>query len=326
MRVVDLEPGSIVRITARRPWGWWRVQVQETTAEFRANENGVVDLSSMASTDAPWEGVDARGLFWSMRSTGVAQPSDWPTSEVRLRASVEGDVVATAKVILLPGTTDQCEVALPQEFPHAFLSLPPVDQRVDPPGGSQSWPVIIALGGSEGGDSAARAFASRFTARGYAVVGYPYYSPAETGQPQALPGLSRAFHATDLSRRAGVRDWIRGRAELDGEKIGLYGISKGAEFVLAAASRIDGFSCVAGIVPSDVIWEGWGPGTASGQASSFAFEGEPLPFVPYEGMVEVLESQGTGQPLPIRGPHDAGREAFPERVGPARIDVARSDE
>ncbi|MEL7232737.1 MAG: hypothetical protein AAGJ85_09540 [Pseudomonadota bacterium] len=44
----------------------------------------------------------------------------------------------------------------------------------------------------------------------------------------------------------------------DMESVGLWGVSKGAEYVLIAGERIEGIDAIAAIVPSDVVWEGWG--------------------------------------------------------------------
>lgn len=151
------------------------------------------------------------------------------------------------------------------------------------PAGSDPVAAVILLGGSEGNDGTARSKAPLFLEHGYAVLGLPY---------------------------------VRGDA------IAIYGVSKGAEFALAGASRIDGFAAVVAIVPSDVIREGWGPGTKTGQSSSFSWRGQPLAFVPYVGMDAEIAKYADPKATPrIRGPHDAGRNAHPELVEPARIRV-----
>ncbi len=145
--------------------------------------------------------------------------------------------------------------------PGAFLVLP---EGVARP------PVVIVLGGSEGGDGAARTKAPLFVAAGCAVLGLPYYSPAYGSQPQQVPGLPKAFVDIPLDLVERARDWLRARGDVDGQRIGLYGVSKGAELALAAAARIDGLAAVAAIVPSDVVWEGWGDGRPEGTSGSFA--------------------------------------------------------
>ena len=119
---------------------------------------------------------------------------------------------------------------------------------------------------------------------------------------------------------------LRARDDIDADRVGLFGVSKGAEFVLAAASRIDGFAAVAAIVPSDVIWEGWGAGSVPGETPGFSWQSQPLDFVPYKGFERVLGLKPQDQRVAMRVPHAEGRDAHPERVEAARIRVEDIDE
>jgi len=112
--------------------------------------------------------------------------------------------------------------------------------------------------------------------------------------------------------------------EVRADAIGIWGVSKGAEFALLAGSYLDGFSAIAAIVPSDVVWEGWGSGETT---ASFGWQGEALPFVPYLGMGEEFANPTgpNGRPR-LRLPHDRGRHANPDRVVAARIPVENIDE
>jgi len=195
------------------------------------------------------------------------------------------------------------------------------------PEGTGPFPAIIILGGSEGGNSAARQKAPWFLAQGYAVLGLPYYSPSYISPDSSVPGLPEAFHDIPIDRLETALAWLRAQADVRADRIGLYGVSKGAEFALAGASRIDGFAAVVAIVPSDVIWEGWGPGTVTGKSSGFSWRGAPLPFVPFIEMnAEIAKLTTPGATARIRTPQDAGRKAFPETVPAATIAVEAIDE
>ncbi|WP_375290111.1 acyl-CoA thioester hydrolase/BAAT C-terminal domain-containing protein [Qipengyuania sp.] len=210
------------------------------------------------------------------------------------------------------------EVMVGDPLPYAFFATPE---------GPGPFPVVIVLGGSEGGDGGSRGSAPRFLEQGYAVLGLPYYSPGYLPPERQLPELPKGFDAIPLEKLAIARDWLRKRDDVKADSIGLYGVSKGAEFVLAGASRIDGFAAVVAIVPSDVIWEGWGPGITPDQVSSFSWQGEPLPYVPYLGMEEEFKKYAIpGAKVRLRTPQDAGRRANPFRVPPARIRVEDIDE
>lgn len=324
LRLVGFPANAAVTVTAERVWGRRDPARYRSKAKFRADADGTIDFARDAPIAAPWVGVDPRGLFWSMTRTEEALSDDEPdSSTVVLRADADGDgqVDGTndlrAAVTLIRSVEGLVETPLGDDFPGAFLVRPPGDAPL---------PVVIVLGGSEGQDSAARDAAPRLASRGYAAVGLPYYSPAWADQPQPIPGLPRAFRDIPIDRLEGVRDWLRARDDIQSDRIGLYGVSKGAEFVLAGASRIDGFAAVVAIVPSDVIWEGWGSSADDGPYSSFSWRGASLPFVPYKGMAEEFAKGQNGGEVRIRIPHDAGREAYPERVAPARIAVEQIDE
>jgi dienelactone hydrolase len=209
------------------------------------------------------------------------------------------------------------ETAVGESLPGAFFMKPD---------GDGPFPAIILLGGSEGGDSGARTKAPRFVAEGYAILGLPYYSPAWGDQPQQFPGLPRAFAEIPVDSAETAKDWLSARGDIRSDDIGIYGVSKGAEFALLAGSKIEGFAAIAAIVPSDVVWEGWGTGDGT-RPSSFSWRGKALPHVPYEGMNEEFANPTgpNGRPR-LRLPHDKGRNANPALAVAARIDVEAIDE
>ncbi|WP_245806180.1 acyl-CoA thioester hydrolase/BAAT C-terminal domain-containing protein [Erythrobacter donghaensis] len=194
------------------------------------------------------------------------------------------------------------------------------------PQGDGPFPAIILFGGSEGGDRGVRGLAPRFLAEGYAVLGVPYYSPAWGDRPQQFPALPRAFAEIPVEGAGTARAWLAARSDIRAGDIGIYGVSKGAEYALLAGAYLDGFAAIAAIVPTDVVWEGWGVGDGI-RPSSFSWQGKPLPFVPYEGMGEEFANPTgpDGRPR-LRLPHDNGRNANPERAVAARIPVEIIDE
>lgn len=206
------------------------------------------------------------------------------------------------------------ETKVGEALPYAFFMKPD---------GDGPFPAIVLLGGSEGGDWFARNQSKALLGEGYAVLGLPYYSPAFPGMPSRFPGLPEAFSSIPLERLATARDWLAAQPEVDRKAIAVMGVSKGAEFALAATSRIPGFAAVVAIVPSDVIWEGWGMGTKPGEPSSFSWGGKPLPFVPYLGMEAEFAKFGTSERPNLRKPQDSGRAANPDRVPAARIEVEK---
>jgi dienelactone hydrolase len=286
-------------------------------ARFNADSRGRIELATAAPLPGgSYQGADLRGLFWSMTPAPAGTEAP-PLRLVKLEAlKADGSVLAQTTVTLRAALP---EVQQRKAEPFAgavFASLP----------GAKKRPALILLGGSEGGSMITRD-APVWASRGYAVLALPYYSPggwSPSGPtPPELPALPPAFADIPLERLETARDWLAQQPEVDATRIGVMGTSKGAEFALLAATRMPWLKAVVAIVPSDVVWEGWGPGVAPGTRSSFAWKGEPLPFVPYLDFDKEFAGFSTGADVKIRRPQDNGRAANPGRVPAARIPVER---
>ncbi len=285
-------------------------QAYVARARFRADARGRVDVAVAAPLAGDYAGVDKAGLFWAAKPARAAEAADPSPGRVRVQALVDGAAVAAAESRAAPDTE-----ALVTETVAAFPGAVFVHPR-----GPGRRPALIVLGGSEGGSGTVKAYAPRFAALGYAVLGLPYYDPG-WNPADRLPTLPHAFVDIPVDRLAAVRDWLAVRPDVDAGRIGVWGASKGAEFALIAASRFPWIKAVAAVVPTDVVWEGWGK--AGPSAASFAWNGQGLPFARYEGMEAELAKAARREPMNLRRVHDAGRKAHPEDLAAARIPVER---
>ena len=282
-------------------------------AWYLSDARGRIDLATALPRRGSYSGADLRGLFWSMKpTTDVLQAQD-KTGMVRLQAFDGETLLAEARLDIAPLANAVHSEAVP-EFPGAVL--------IRPKGASAKLPVLILLGGAEGGAGAARDHGPRLAALGYAVFGFPYFSPAaEPNGAREVPALPADFAMIEVRQLNAVHNWLRRRVDVDASRIGLFGASKGAEFALLAASHLNWIKAVVAITPSDVVWEGYGWNTEPGASPSFALDGKPLAFVPYKGFVEEFMRFGSGQPVHLRRPHDQGRAAHPLAAVRARIPV-----
>ena len=318
VRVTGLTPGAEVSLRAEQRSRWQANMLYRTEARFVADGHGRIDLATDAPLEGRWDEPDANALFWSMRAVDETPSEALGPHDVAVKVfTVAGELLDEAVLSYPPALVELEETPLGDSFPGAFVLRQP---------GNEPRPAIVLLGGSEGNDGAARGAAPLWAARGYAAIGFPYYSPAWGDQAQAFPDLPRGFANIPIDTLGDVLATLRAREDIDADRVGLLGLSKGAEFVLAAASRIDGFAAVAAIVPSDVIWEGWGAGSVPGETPSFSWQGQPLDFVPYEGIERALGNVSQEQRVAMRVPHAEGRDAHPERVEAARIRVEDIDE
>ena len=301
----------------------------QAQARFKADARGRVNLATQAPLDGSYRGADVRGLFWSMSRIDAADsappaPALTPlqtstntniNTEVTLNARIADKVVATRVINFIVGKP-QLQTVNAEGFPGAILvSLP----------GSARRPAIILLGGSEGGSEFASVMAPKLASQGYAVLGLPYYSPAGYSAngaiPPELPSLPAAFADIPVDRLQLARDWLSQQPRVDASRIAVYGVSKGAEFALIASTHMPWIKAVVAVVPTDVVWEGWGPGAEKGDRPSFSWRGEPLPFVPYLDFAAEFDGYRTNTPVIVRRPQDRGRAANPDRVPAARIPV-----
>jgi dienelactone hydrolase len=306
--LVGLPPSTEVEIEAERSMnpGWPAgagVQLYKSSARFATDASGGLNLASTAPLSGSYSGVDPMGLFWSMSATSeVGRIDRYP--EVRLTASIGGQAVATMKVNL-HGWAPEVRTENVAAFPGAlFASLP----------GSEARPVLILLHGSDGGTGMGRVMAPMFASRGYAVLSLPYYSPPDQSGRREIEALPGAFADIPIDRLEQARAWLARKAGVDASRIGLWGYSKGGEFALLGAAHFPWIRSVVASVPSDVVWEGWGPGVFKGTRSGFSYRGKPLPFVSYDY---------SRPSLTFRAFMDEGRAKHPERAAAARIKVER---
>lgn len=198
-------------------------------------------------------------------------------------------------------------------FPHAVV------YRL---AGADARPVVVILAGADGGDEGGKRFGPILAEMGYAAVSLPYYSPnwGDYGPPPEFPDLPGSFIDLRVDQIGELRDALAGMPGVDVERFGLFGGSKGSEFALLAASRYPWIDAVVAYTPSDIVWEGWGLEMveAEGTRSSFSFDGQALPFMPYRGFVEGLLA---GDAADLRAIHENGRADHPEREAAARIPV-----
>lgn len=134
------------------------------------------------------------------------------------------------------------------------------------------------------------------------------------GQP---PGVCEV----PLETFAAAADWLEDKGA---RRLGVVGLSKGAEGALLFACRDPRIRAVVAISPSSVAWANVGrglDGRAHPYRSSWTWRGVPLPFVPYD------ESWKADEDLPIayRSLYERSLLAFPEARTAAAIPLEHSE-
>ncbi|MBT5186002.1 MAG: hypothetical protein HOM01_04290, partial [Kordiimonadaceae bacterium] len=130
---------------------------------------------------------------------------------------------------------------------------------------------IIVLTGSAGGK--ANDTSANLAALGYNVLALSYF---DRDGSSIIP---ETLEMIPLEYLEAPRRWLAARTK----GVVLYGLSKGAEFALAAASYDDDYIAVIALAPSKVVWQGIPKdfSTVAKAPSSWSRNGKGLSFVPY---------------------------------------------
>lgn len=319
VHVTGVRPGARITLTAQR---WFaglstqptRPRLMRSQAVFVADPGGRVDLRTSAPVEGSYQGVDPRGLFWSMMPVpGVERAASGTvdTAEVVLRLQAD-DTSAQAQVRLLPALPD-VRVVPANGLPGAVFASRP---------GSNKRPAVILIGGSEGGSLITQS-AAPFASHGMAVLALPVFSPPDRSGRREIPELPAAWVELPIETLNRARDWLAARPEVDASRVAVHGTSMGSLLALLGAVHLPWVSAVVASVPSDVVWDGWGPGVPPEQRSMFSLRGTPLPFLPAVGYDEEVRGHERNVPVIIRRVFERGRAANPQRAVQARIPVER---
>lgn len=189
-----------------------------------------------------------------------------------------------------------------------------------PPGPPR--PLIVGLGGAEGGNSWTRdqwrAQRDRFQQAGYAFLALGYFGLPNTPQ--------------DLDRIAleGVQAAIREAQEdpaVNGDCVVLMGGSKGAELALVLAAHDADIDAVVAMAPGDTVFAAH---TQAMNTSSWSQDGKPLPFapVPWSATPDLMAGNLHAVMDRTLAGQTAAAAAIPvERIaGPILLVAARDDE
>ena len=130
---------------------------------------------------------------------------------------------------------------------------------------------MFLFGGSEGGIwPSDTSFVEELRADGYNVVTVGYFG---------LDGISDNLNNINLNSFEKEIEKYRRYPNVDSKEIGAVGISKGGELVLILSSLYPQIHTVVAMVPSHVAFQA--SNLSLGQNSSWVYDDEELPFVPY---------------------------------------------
>lgn len=272
VRLDGLTPKRTVRIKAQATDE--EGQLWSSSASFRVDDSGELDLSRQGPSDGTYRGIDAGGLFWSMSPTDAkgSHPFAKRTPQplrIRISAEVDGGDSASREIerlFLAPGVTRH---SLEE---HGLVGTFFLPETGKPRRG------IIYLHGTVA--EVREDIASLLASRGFPALALAYFD--REGLPDELIEIPLEYVKKAIL-------WISERDGVAEDGVSLFGVSRGGELALLSGSRFGEVKAVAAKVPSGVVFEGHHDDPRNREVrSAWTYEGRPVPFVPFKtGPVEV---------------------------------------
>jgi dienelactone hydrolase len=142
------------------------------------------------------------------------------------------------------------------------------------PAGAKRVPMVLVLGGSEGGLGGSGPLAKRLAGEGYGALALAYFG-AE-GVPKTLQSVPVEYFDQGIA-------WLLARPEAGRRRVAVLGGSKGGEAALLVAANNRRVCAVVAGAPSGVTWPGINPAAGRGDPGpSWTRDSRPVPYAPYD--------------------------------------------
>ncbi len=250
-------------------------------ALFRADASGTVDLTAQKPVSGSYREISPMGLFWSMRLEAQASKAqttfakkDASPNLVTLEGVIEGGVVARSEIIrnFQSGETQTRDLEIGEDGLGSGSGgeVRSIIGRLFIPSGKGPHPTVIVLSGTGGGfDLDKAAVLSR---HGFATLALAYFG---------IPPLPTWLNRIPLEYFEAALGWLKAQPEIDALRIGVLGISRGAELALLLGTRFPEVHAVAAYAPSSVAWAAGGRDKVTGEIiPSWTWQGSPVRFAP----------------------------------------------
>lgn len=303
LTVSGLKPEEEATLNARAIDGAGIIWV--STATYRADREGVIDLSSQAPLSGDYAEPDVMGPLWSMK------PSNSRNGDRAFRKYAHG-LTVLFQVTDSSGGTAEATLKRSYQRPDQGLVQVLMDANgckglLFHPATGGPFPGIILLSGSGGGMNTP--LAQALASNGYATLALAYFR---------YPGLPGYLEEIPLEYFKGAIEWMGNQEAVRKSKLGLVGHSKGGECALLLASLYDDFDAVVAYVPSAFVWKCISPNVKSG----WSYAGKGLPFISTLETEEEVQQFYGGKLFSIRKWFADGLEAAaPDLIEKATIPV-----
>lgn len=165
-------------------------------------------------------------------------------------------------------------------FAQTILETPNVESKLYV-GDGKNQPLIVGLGGSEGGNAWTSDYwkktRDQFIEKGYAFLAIGYFGAKGTPDKLEKISIEDVHYAIEVAKK---------NKKINKQKIAIIGGSRGADLGLLLGSYYDDIKAVVAIVASNVTFPG---NTNHFTTSTWTYQNKELPFVPVnDGAVPYL--------------------------------------
>lgn len=210
--------------------------------------------------------------------TAFSNDAAWPPTFETAAFTVKGDTAITVTMMYV-GSAPTVKPAThgapaPEGATREDVRADGLNGVLYRPKGDKPAPLIIMLGGSEGGLQAASRVGIGFVEHGYAVLALAYFM--DDGLPQTLENIPLEYFDRAL-------DWTKAQPGINAKRIGVFGGSRGSEAALLLASRRSEITAAAAFAPSGVVWQGLNFQNPMNMGPAWTVDGKAIPFLKPDG-------------------------------------------
>lgn len=266
IRATGLRPRELVTIQAALVDGGGHRWISQ--AEFLADEQGTVDVSSQSPAKGSYNEVSALGLIWSMKPDEkhvdrYVSPRDLGPQIIEFRLMEDGKQVSSVQLEQRNISEGVRQIKVEGQL-HGVLFVPGTNGR---------HPGVLVVGGSEGGLPVQKA--AWLASRGFAAFALAYFRYENL--PPDLEAIPLDYFGRALA-------WMRQRPEILADRIAVVGTSRGGELALQLGSMYPQIGAVVAYVPANVRYPACCGDTRVPYA--WTWQGQPLAYYAPRGTIQ----------------------------------------
>ncbi|HEY7419248.1 MAG TPA: acyl-CoA thioesterase/BAAT N-terminal domain-containing protein, partial [Ktedonobacteraceae bacterium] len=229
-----------------------------SSASFIAESNGEIDVAKQLPVAGSYHQANPMGLLWSMQPVGRKASfflaREHMLAEIDLIAEIDGTAVAATRLKRHFAGEDVVKVPVRERGLVGVFSYPVH---------SESLPAVIILSGSDG--RICENEAALLASHGFATLALAYFG---------AEGLPKNLAHIPLEYFEGAFHWLQEQPAVQGNKIGVVGLSRGGELALLLGATFPAIKVVVACSPSGLIQAGIDGNNYS--RSAWTYHGQPL--------------------------------------------------